>query len=316
MSTGCRRLALWTLQLAMLGGCRWVDGTPAPTEILGQARRVRGLVEFEIIFVKLPPQHDAISDQLWQQIDELVLAADLRARLHENGFRVGLLSGQMPPDLTRLLELTNHSNHLEQSLDSHTLAAEPTATLRLLQTRSGRRAEVIASQVYDRLPLLTRVDGQLQGKSFEKAEGRFGLKAEVRDDQRLLVELSPELHYGDAQLKFVGGDGVLRTEPARPKRTFDDLKISATLSPGQMLVLSSLSECPGSLGHYFLIAAHRLAPAAALASFVYSEIVWAIALGYLVFGNWPHRWTLVGCAIIVASGLYMLHRERKLRGDM
>ncbi|MCC6775499.1 MAG: DMT family transporter [Hyphomicrobiales bacterium] len=83
-----------------------------------------------------------------------------------------------------------------------------------------------------------------------------------------------------------------------------------------VIMLMVASGAFGSLGHYFLIAAHRLAPAAALASFVYSEIVWAIALGYLVFGNWPHRWTLVGCAIIVASGLYMLHRERKLRGDM
>ena len=39
-----------------------------------------------------------------------------------------------------------------------------------------------------------------------------------------------------------------------------------------------------------------------------------IALGYLVFGDVPHRWTLVGAAIVVASGLYLLHRERRFRG--
>ena len=38
-----------------------------------------------------------------------------------------------------------------------------------------------------------------------------------------------------------------------------------------------------------------------------------IALGYLVFGDVPNRWTLVGSAIVVASGLYILHRERKVR---
>ena len=35
-----------------------------------------------------------------------------------------------------------------------------------------------------------------------------------------------------------------------------------------------------------------------------------IALGYLVFGDMPNRWTIAGSAIVVASGLYLLHRER------
>jgi drug/metabolite transporter (DMT)-like permease len=90
------------------------------------------------------------------------------------------------------------------------------------------------------------------------------------------------------------------------------------VTPTDPLVIALMvaSGAMGSLGHYLLIAGHRLAPAAVLSSFVYSEIIWAIALGYLVFGDLPHRWTLVGCAIIVASGLYILHRERKLRGDV
>ena len=63
-------------------------------------------------------------------------------------------------------------------------------------------------------------------------------------------------------------------------------------------------------GHYLLIRAHRLAPAAVLAPFIYTEIVWMIALGYLVFGDVPNRWTLAGVAVVVASGLYLLYRER------
>jgi len=66
----------------------------------------------------------------------------------------------------------------------------------------------------------------------------------------------------------------------------------------------------GSLGHYFLIAGHRLAPASVLTPFIYTEIVWMIALGFLVFGDVPNRWTIAGSAIVVASGLYLLHRER------
>jgi drug/metabolite transporter (DMT)-like permease len=66
----------------------------------------------------------------------------------------------------------------------------------------------------------------------------------------------------------------------------------------------------GSLGHYFLIAAHRLAPASVLSPFIYTQIVLVIVLGYLVFGDVPQRWTIAGVVIVVASGLYLLHRER------
>jgi drug/metabolite transporter (DMT)-like permease len=72
----------------------------------------------------------------------------------------------------------------------------------------------------------------------------------------------------------------------------------------------------GSFGHYLLIAAHRLAPAAVLSPFIYTEIVLVIALGFLVFGDLPNRWTLTGAAIVIGSGLYILHRERAARGDM
>lgn len=69
----------------------------------------------------------------------------------------------------------------------------------------------------------------------------------------------------------------------------------------------------GGLGHYLLIVAHRLAPASVLSPFIYSQMVWMIALGYLVFGDVPNEWTLMGAGIVIASGLYLIHRERRRR---
>jgi drug/metabolite transporter (DMT)-like permease len=66
----------------------------------------------------------------------------------------------------------------------------------------------------------------------------------------------------------------------------------------------------GSFGHYLLIVGHRLAPASVLAPFMYSQLVWATGFGYFVFGDVPNRWTLAGASVVVASGLYLLHRER------
>ena len=70
----------------------------------------------------------------------------------------------------------------------------------------------------------------------------------------------------------------------------------------------------GSFSHYLLIAAHRRAPASVLSPFIYTQLVWATPLGFLVFGDVPTQWTLVGGAIVVASGLYLIHRERKVTG--
>jgi len=70
----------------------------------------------------------------------------------------------------------------------------------------------------------------------------------------------------------------------------------------------------GSAGHYLLIAAHRRAPASVLSPFIYTQLIWASALGFLVFQDVPTQWTLIGGAIVVASGLYLIHRERKVTG--
>jgi drug/metabolite transporter (DMT)-like permease len=81
-----------------------------------------------------------------------------------------------------------------------------------------------------------------------------------------------------------------------------------------VIALMAISGAIGSFGHYLLIAAHRLAPAAVLSPFIYTELLWVTATGFLVFGDVPNRWTIAGAGIVVASGLYILHRERITRG--
>ncbi|NBJ12229.1 DMT family transporter [Microvirga arsenatis] len=66
----------------------------------------------------------------------------------------------------------------------------------------------------------------------------------------------------------------------------------------------------GAFGHWLLVLAHARAPAAILAPFIYTQIVWMLVLGYLLFGDWPDPWTFVGAGIVIASGLYLLSRER------
>ena len=66
------------------------------------------------------------------------------------------------------------------------------------------------------------------------------------------------------------------------------------------------------LAHYLVTRAFALAPAAILAPFNYAQLIGATAFGYFVFGDLPDRWTIVGALVIVAAGLYVAYRERRL----
>lgn len=69
----------------------------------------------------------------------------------------------------------------------------------------------------------------------------------------------------------------------------------------------------GGVSHFTLIKAFQNAPAATVTPFGYSSLIWATLLGFLVFGDLPDGWTVLGALIIAASGLYIVHRERVRR---
>jgi drug/metabolite transporter (DMT)-like permease len=72
----------------------------------------------------------------------------------------------------------------------------------------------------------------------------------------------------------------------------------------------------GGLGHWLFLHAYRLAPASVIAPFLYMQILTMVAFGYMVFGDLPDLWTLAGAALIVASGVYLVHRERRVAREM
>ncbi len=88
------------------------------------------------------------------------------------------------------------------------------------------------------------------------------------------------------------------------------LPFDARLPTRTDLVLSLLIGVVASGGQWMVVLAYRLAPASLLAPFSYLQLIWSTLLGYLVFGARPATATLIGAAIIAASGLYTAGRER------
>jgi drug/metabolite transporter (DMT)-like permease len=68
----------------------------------------------------------------------------------------------------------------------------------------------------------------------------------------------------------------------------------------------------GGIGHIFLTQSYRYATASVIAPFDYSTMIWALLLGYWFFGEVPGLLVLVGAAIVIASGLFVIWRESQL----
>lgn len=66
------------------------------------------------------------------------------------------------------------------------------------------------------------------------------------------------------------------------------------------------------IGYYLSVQTMRVGDVSFIAPFRYTGLIWALILGWFVFGDWPLPSTLIGAAIVAATGLFTLYRERKL----
>ena len=76
------------------------------------------------------------------------------------------------------------------------------------------------------------------------------------------------------------------------------------LAPGAWALMIAVGAI-AAFCHYLFVWAYQFASASLLAPFIYAQIVGAVVLGFVVFGDVPDRWTLIGTATLVASGLYL-----------
>ena len=75
------------------------------------------------------------------------------------------------------------------------------------------------------------------------------------------------------------------------------------------LALMATAGLAGGSAVMLLIAGYRRAQAAVVAPFQYSQMLWGVLLGFLVWGDVPAQAVVLGATIVVASGLYILYRE-------
>ncbi|MEK9968193.1 MAG: DMT family transporter [Ferrovibrio sp.] len=84
---------------------------------------------------------------------------------------------------------------------------------------------------------------------------------------------------------------------------------------GDLLLLAATGVI-GGLAQLFMTRAYGLAPASVVAPFDYTHLLWSVGIGWYVWGDFPDAQTRIGCAIVIASGLYILYRETVKRAPV
>jgi hypothetical protein len=243
---------LWIALFLLPAGCKEMIAHPKLAPLLHPTQMTPDAVAMEIVPVRLPPRSAELERKVWDEVDEQHLPAELRRRLARNGFRAGVV-GRMPAALVEALSMKDKvpSADEPQKLTAADLQAPPRVLARHLQVQAGQRSEIVACDVHESLPVLIWEGGELCGRTYHEAQGVFAMAAFPQADGRVRVELVPELHHGHSRPHWVGDQAMWRLDSARPKRVFDDLKVSAVLGPGSMLILGCLPDRSGSLGDCF-----------------------------------------------------------------
>jgi drug/metabolite transporter (DMT)-like permease len=84
-----------------------------------------------------------------------------------------------------------------------------------------------------------------------------------------------------------------------------------TPTTSELAVLAAIGLL-GGLGHIFLTESYRYATASVVAPFDYTSMIWALVLGYAMFGETPTFMVVLGSAIIAGAGLFVIWREHQL----
>jgi hypothetical protein len=263
-------LISWLLLAVGLAGvgCRMLDDgvTLHGQSPLRPARQSPDSVAIEMMWVRFPDGDPLLNDDAWLEIDETQIDPAVRRELANNGFRVGVISGNLPDAMARALDQKGAASKDEadegvvgqgetRTLDyvSLEMMDEPVVRGHVKQLRRQERWEIQASDVFSSMPVLEPDGKQLRGATYADAQAMYALRVDPQPDRTVLVQLTPELHYGPYRPRWTGeeGQGLMMQASMRERKVYTTMQMKVRLSVGEMLVLMNMPNAGSRLGEYF-----------------------------------------------------------------
>jgi hypothetical protein len=248
------RLLAIAFAAASLGGCT-VEPLRDTEPLLKRPHMSAGSVVLDAFVARFPSADPKLNGPAWREIDELRLPAAVRRRLLANGFRVGVLTGQLPDELTELLSLADTGTLPGEvhTLQAAELAKPPRVVRGHFQLAPGMRKELPLGPTRDELPvLLGDAAGGSSGETYRDAQTLLAVRSHPLPDGRVRLDITPEIAHGQWTRRWdMDEQGVFHVGGGRTSRVFEHLRFEVVLAPGHTLVMSTAPSRQASVGGEF-----------------------------------------------------------------
>ncbi len=175
-------------------------------------------------------------EDIWQWIDETVVAPEVRQLLRRNGLRMGKV--QRTADFNeRLNRIRRNPGPTSKVLEIAEVESDLSHQARLITCRIGKRYELPVRQPSaGEQAVLVTLGGKTVGQTLSQPQPLFALRATAADVNSIRLSLRPEIQHGAARQTWVGSDAALRIDNRRASWTFEELAAEVPLERGGILV--------------------------------------------------------------------------------
>lgn len=189
-----------------------------------------------------------LGPELWQQVDQVAsLETGTRSLLRQNGFRVGVVGSRPPEALQAMLGLKSEFAYEPEAEKSKQLVG------RQVVIRSGGETEIKVSPDYATCEVKARDGDQVRSRELQNARCIYRVTTQRIQDGWVRLDFVPQVQYGGQQLRPEAGDAGWELTSAPRSETFHAQRFSIQLSVGEMAVLTSEDNAPGTLGRLFFL---------------------------------------------------------------
>lgn len=240
---------LLAILIAQCGCALWQSPEDVPPSELPQRPVSEDTVSLEMARISLSSTEENEFPEIWYEVDEQTIPLEKRRQLAANGFRVGIIDLHMPAPIRQIV---TGREAMKDALGEEMVQVDGNEKVTVNHRRfpRGKRSEYIVVPAQPELSLLESIDGVVRGQTYHDAECKFIIKAFPQNDGRVQISIVPEIHYGQAKNFVEANEGMFRFETRKEKRVLDQVEFSATLEPGQTLLISGTNETKG-IGQVF-----------------------------------------------------------------
>lgn len=235
--------AVWPL---LLGCSSWQIPSPKQA-LLPTPRMSPDSVVLEVAVLDIPAD-GAADEQLWREVDEQQVPPPVRRELARCGLRCGVSGTQLPDWVNRRLKAQQKDVDFESADGAAVLANVPTQ--QRLQCRAGRKRTIPLGPPHAEVTAPSLAEPGDAPRTWRDAQCELALVATPKGDGGAIIELTPQVQSGKVRQRWVGAAGSFRLDTSRDCDLLENLRVSATLTPGQTIFVSA-SPAPGGLGQAF-----------------------------------------------------------------